>query len=1650
MGRRLLLPLLLLLTIPLISYSQCEKWDISVNQGGALDDYHMDTEIDPFGNQIICGYFYSDSLTVGDTTFQRVGTYNGFIVKLDSTGHATWAINSPTVVIYDAETDASGNIYFTGYTSNHFNGINNSFPWRTYMFVFKYGPNGNQIWNTRSGGGGGANVIGYNLSVSPSGQVAVTGYYTTAAAGFSGWGSLNNPTNTEGYVVKYNSNGTAAWAHGYYSPNNAYARHADFDLSGNVYVVGYSDGNTVTLNGQVYNIQGGFDSYVTKINSGGVIQWHTMMNGASGDDYLTQVKVNNFGKAFISGYWTSDTISIGATQLINTDPGAGTREAFLGEISSTGSMLWTSNFNSPGNNLIYELDDHADKGLYIAGYFDGVQLSDGQDTLINTNAGFYDAFGGLVDFSGNLVWARSGGGLANDYGFSINVMPNEDIILSYRTNSPTYTMGNQTINGAGSWDMGYSILKNEPIEFVSSVTQVTCGIGNDGAISVNYSGGQAPYTEVWSHGPTGTTLSNLVPGNYTLTVRDANGCETQQTFNIQQQITLDPTVTVFSADTCGANNGMAIASVTGGAPPYSFLWSTGSTNQVISNLASGQYTLSVTDANNCEVIRVIDVGGSSPPQVTTTSTPTSTCGSSDGIAIVNVAGQNPPFTVQWSSGQITSVVPGLPKGWYSVDVTDSTGCQASDSVFVDGPDKADIIANISNPSCTGDNDGKIDLSVSGGLPPYSYTWAHGPTTEDLDSLAPGTYSVSIIDSDFANNNCTTYDTFVIADPLPLGVNIDSIRPTCTQSNGSITAFGQGGYPPYQFLWSTGDTISTLFNVQSGQYWVRVRDSRQCEFFRVIDLDDNVTFTTTLTTFNSDSCSQNTGVASVSMVGGQFPFTINWSNGATGPFVNQLPAGNYTVTISDAAGCSETIPFTIAGYNKPFLNLTKNDPQSCGGSDGAAVLQISGQAGPYNINWSTNDSTQVLFNLSAGWYSVIVTDTNGCSSTDSVELTDPPRPRFALNAQDQSCFNIHDGSIDLTILAGKAPFSYKWSNGLRTSDLHGLQAGTYYVNVYDSASSFNGCYGLDSITISRPPEMILTPSSTNANCGFNNGSASITINGGIPPYDHRWTNGDETTFADSLAAGIYVVEVEDATGCKVDKQILISDAEAPTITANQINPVSCFGGNNGSIDISVLGGISPFNYWWTNGSTSEDISNLSVGPYEVMLIDGDSCVSLATFEVTQPSEISLSTTTTKTDCGLANGSAVVHATGGSGPYIHNWSNGSFDSIANSLSAGFYSVFVTDQNGCSDSIWAAVSEIAGPEVVLDSVIQPSCSSPAGSIYVTATGVNTPFNYTWSSGSNVEDLISVGSGVYNLTVSNTQGCLGTATANLGASPNFGDPICLVTVDSSTGANLIVWEKNYFAGIDHYNIYRESSAAGVYQLIGSVPFSQDGEFIDPVALPLFRSWKYKISAVDTCGNESSLSPEHKTIHLTQSLGLVPNSINLSWDDYQGFAYSTYFIYRNTLANGWEKIDSVPATLNSYTDVIPTLINDPWLYYVIMVRPAIGCDTDKKGKTFRRSKSNDSNSTNSAQVSGKSISKLNSIGVYPNPFNKSIEIEASGFNDLNGFNIRILDAKGSVKYMGDFTAKHLSIPAEHLNPGIYIVELASRNEKRTVKLIKY
>ncbi|HAM99074.1 MAG TPA: hypothetical protein DCQ26_10745 [Marinilabiliales bacterium] len=589
----------------------------------------------------------------------------------------------------------------------------------------------------------------------------------------------------------------------------------------------------------------------------------------------------------------------------------------------------------------------------------------------------------------------------------------------------------------------------------------------------------------------------------------------------------------------------------------------------------------------------------------------------------------------------------------------------------------------------------------------------------------------------------------------------------------------------------------------------------------------------------------------------------------------------------------------------------------------------------NLIWTANEYFPAV--TEPGTYTYYVTQTIGDDESEPtiVTFTIHASPVIDAVIVNIDCQGNSYGSINLTVTGDNEPFFYRWSNESTTEDITKLLPGGYFVTVEDII----GCSATDSFEITAPEEIVLTMIVNDADCGENNGIATVFAEGGNPPFEYFWTTGDTVPVVDSLYSGIYVATVTDQSGCSKSAVATVNDLGGSLITVDAINDVKCYGGNDGSIAISISGGVTPYNIQWSNGATTEDINGLVVGSYEITVTAADECKAVRSIPVSQPNPILIGLGVFDAQCGQSNGSAVTNVTGGVSPYTYGWSTGASETGITGLGIGIYAVTITDANSCEAEKSFAISELGAPVVYVDSIVEGTCGNQDGAIYITAYGgTGTPYTYLWNTSSTQEDLIGVNPGEYSVTVTDTVGCAGAAVAEIVAEKPETPQICMVTVDTATNYNEIIWEEPTTTGIDYYNIYRESTQSGVYQLIGTRNYEDESLFVDENSNAQQRSYRYKISAVNTCGVESELSNHHKTMHLTINLGLNGN-INLIWDHYEGFAISTYYIYRFTSVSGWVKYDSISSNLTSFTDFdAPT----EQLHYFIEIVHLDGCSATK------------------------------------------------------------------------------------------------------------
>ena len=756
---------------------------------------------------------------------------------------------------------------------------------------------------------------------------------------------------------------------------------------------------------------------------------------------------------------------------------------------------------------------------------------------------------------------------------------------------------------------------------ISSQTNIACNGSATGSLTVTPSSGVAPYTYLWDDGTAQTTAtaSGLSAGTYEVTVTDDNGCTANANATITEPTALVAASVVDANISCnGGTNGVATASAIGGTAPYTYLWSNSATTASLSGVAAGTYSVTITDANGCtDTSNVTITEPTALVAASVVDTNISCNAGADGSATGSATGGTAPYTYLWSNAATTASIVGIAAGTYNVTITDANGCTDTSSVTITEP--APLVASgvvDANVTCNGGNDGAATASATGGTAPYTYLWSNAETTASITGLAAGTYNVTITDA----NGCTDASSVTITEPTTLvATSVVDTNITCNAgADGSATASATGGTAPYTYLWSNAATTASIVGVAAGTYNVTITDANGCTDTSSVTITEPASLVATSVIDANVSCNGGSeGAATASATGGIAPYTYLWSNAATTASIVGVTAGTYNVTITDANGCTDTSSVTITEPAALVASGVVDANVTCnGGNDGAATTSATGGTAPYTYLWSNAATTASIVGVTAGTYNVTITDANGCTDTSSVTITEPAVLAANRMATNVTCNGGNDGTIDLTVTGGTAPYTYLWNNTAITEDLIGLTAGTYSVTVTDA----NGCTATESVTLTEPTLLSALATATNVSCnGGNDGTVDLSVTGGTAPYTYAWDNTATTEDMIGLTAGTYNVTVTDANGCTATAAATITESTL-LVTNGTITDVSCLGSVDGSIDVTVTGGTTPYTYAWDNTATTEDLSGLTAGTYTVTITDANGCTDTVPFTVTTTPDI----------------------------------------------------------------------------------------------------------------------------------------------------------------------------------------------------------------------------------------------------------------------------------------------------------------------------------------------------------------------------------------------------------------------------------------------
>lgn len=1149
--------------------------------------------------------------------------------------------------------------------------------------------------------------------------------------------------------------------------------------------------------------------------------------------------------------------------------------------------------------------------------------------------------------TGSITANASGG--AGSYTYTWNTDPVSTGTTINNLGAGTYTVEVSDLNGCTK-SLDVAITEPDSLDIIVIVqTNPTCAESSDGALEVAATGGTEPYTYSWNTVPltAGPALSGKGAGTYEVNVTDTNGCSSTLSIDL---IAPDPIIITKESSQnvlCnGASTGAATVSVTGGTPDYTYSWNDplNQTTASASNLPAGDYTVTVTDGNGCTAQLNISITEPEfPLGVSLVSSNDVMCfGDSSGSATVIGTGGSGSYSYLWDDAntQQTATANNLVAGTYNVTVTDNNGCDTPVILEVIITEPASILAITLTPSsflggvnvvCAEDSTATIDLEITGGIAPYSILWdlpgLDTSTDEDLSNLAPGTYSVTVTD----DNGCEQTQSITLVAPTPIEITYQMTPSLCFGSpTGTIELQISGGIPDYTVLWNGpgGFTSSdlSLNTLEGGIYYLSITDSNGCVYLDAVtvtqpeDLIIQVDSLSDYNGFNTSCWNSSDGAIYITPSGGTEPYSYQWNTAGDPNFSNQQDimnqmAGTYEAVLFDANGCIQnqfidlTAPDTLdVDFNLSLFNSGFNI--SCNGeSDGSIEAIPSGGTPDYSFLWIGSNgygpvSANPIEDLSAGEYSVLVSDANGCSYSESITLIQPAPFSISLatntiNGNNISCNGAEDGTINLSITGGAQPLIIVWTgpDGFTSSDedLFNLPAGEYCVDVTDA----NDCIQSQCITLTEPEPItiVLSPSlygnGLNLNCDDSaDGIITTNVTGGTSPLTYSWSGPSNFTSSATdifvLNEGNYCLTISDANGCQETSCITLFAPDPIEIVLDSLTSPACNAGNTASIEVTIEGGDPAFTYNWTGpggfNASTEDIFNLGPGEYCLYITDANNCTAERCFSITAPPALELSVSTSsfaggyQIDCnGNMSGTATGAATGGTAPYSFEWSGpGGFtstESFIDNLAPGTYCLEVTDANACVINDCVTITEPV--ELTLNpTILLPTCSdgNPA-TIDLNVSGGVAPYTFNWNSGDNTE-TVQVGQGDYTVIVSDANGCSTTQDFNI-LFPSTIDVIPTSPVYGG-GYNLVCNGDN--SGTISIEVY------GGFGNLSASWTGPSGFTSTDANLTNLEAGEYCITVMDDlgCSGDTCI-----TLTAPQPLGLTANTQNVSCFDGQNGSIS-------------------------------------------------------------------------------------------------------------------------------------------------------------------
>ncbi len=754
------------------------------------------------------------------------------------------------------------------------------------------------------------------------------------------------------------------------------------------------------------------------------------------------------------------------------------------------------------------------------------------------------------------------------------------------------------------------------------------------AVSIHVHARRTPITTIGRFAVSRTTFDSYSEFRstraQTATITDSRGCTFVATYNV-------PSITTITSTTLATNNlcfndcnGVLTATnIVGGTPPFTLQWNDplGQIGNTAVGLCTGNYSVTITDANGC--FSQIPANISAPAPVTFTPSITApSCDLCNGSAVVNPVGGTPGYTFLWSNNQTGNTATNLCSGVYAVQIRDGNGCVNTTNVVVNsasGITGETIIAT--DVTCSGSCDGTANVTAIGGVGTISYNWVHdNSTSQTITNLCAGTYFCNMTDA----NGCSRTASVVIGSTTTLTISSQVTPSSCSSNTGSVTVNVSGGTGVYTYTWLPSGSTATVTNLAPGSYTLTVSDGNcsQTQVYSIVSMNAPTISSTKKDISCSGICDGN---IAITISGGTPLYSTLWSNGATTSSITALCAGAYSVQVTDATGCKAIRNFSLTTVTPIILSTPDLDDPRCHDECNGSLTAIPvGGTMPYTFSWTpTNVNTATANNLCTGNYIVIVSDANGCSVSNSYSLTNPPTFTLTAVVTDASCNTALDGAIDITVNGGALPYTYNWIPGsIGTEDLTNVLSGSYTVTVTDNS----GC-SIDS-TVLINSTLTVNAIAGNDTLFCQNGTLQLNgsnSNGGVSyqwleiPSNTVVSNTLITTVTPPVGTSTYVLVA--TNGVCIDRDsILVTSNALPNVDAGPMVSIPVF--SSAQIGGSPTGPSgSTFNWAPSSSLDNPTGTNPTSGTtvttiYTVTVVDANGCSNSDTVTVFVYPEITI--------------------------------------------------------------------------------------------------------------------------------------------------------------------------------------------------------------------------------------------------------------------------------------------------------------------------------------------------------------------------------------------------------------------------------------------